>query len=55
MKYLLALFAIAAFASFGLIVGKGIAGNWKSPSAADKKAKILSDPDIQTCVRSSDD
>ena len=50
MKYFVILFALAAWGSLGLIIGKGIAGTWREESSADKKARILNDPDIQTCT-----
>ena len=55
MKYFVILFALAAWGSFGLIIGKGIAGTWREESSADKKARILNDPDIQTCTHGSEE
>ena len=37
MKYFVILFALAAWGSLGLIIGKGIAGTWREESSADKK------------------
>lgn len=50
MKYFVFLFAIVAWGALGLIIGKGVAGNWREESNADKKARILNDPDVQTCT-----
>ena len=50
MKYFVFLFAIAAWGALGLIIGKGVAGTWREESNADKKARILNDPDVQTCT-----
>lgn len=50
MKYFVFLFALAAWGSLGLIIGKGVGETWKEESDADKKARILNDPDIQTCT-----
>ena len=55
MKYFVILFALAAWGSLGLIIGKGIAGTWREESSADKKARILNDPDIQTCTLGSEE
>ena len=55
MKYFVLLFAIAAWGSLGLIIGKGVAGTWREESNADKKARILNDPDIQTCPHDSNE
>ena len=49
MKYFIFLFSIVAWGALGLIIGKGVAGTWREESNADKKARILNDPDIQTC------
>ena len=54
MKYFVFLFAIVAWGSLGLIIGKGVAGSWREESHADKKARILNDPDIQTCPHDSE-
>lgn len=54
MKYFVLLFAIAAWGSLGLIIGKGVAGTWREESNADKKARISNDPDIQTCTHDSE-
>ena len=43
MKYFVLLFAIAAWGSLGLIIGKGVVGTWREESNADKKARILND------------
>ena len=48
MKYFIFLFSIVAWGALGLIIGKGVAGTWREESNADKKARILNDPDIQT-------
>ena len=50
MKYFVLLFAIAAWGSLGLIIGKGVGETWREESSADKKARILNDPDVQTCT-----
>ena len=50
MRYFVLLFALAAWGSLGLIVGKGVAGTWREESDADRRDRILSDPDIQTCT-----
>lgn len=50
MRYFVLLLAVAAWGSLGLIVGKGVAGTWREESDADKRDRILSDPDIQTCT-----
>ncbi|WP_419036374.1 hypothetical protein [Dysosmobacter sp.] len=55
MKYFVFLFAIVAWGSLGLIIGKGVAGTWREESNADKKARILNDPDIQTCTHGSEE
>ncbi len=55
MKYFVFLFAIVAWCSLGLIIGKGVAGTWREESNADKKARILNDPDIQTCTHDSEE
>ena len=55
MKYFVILFALAAWGSLGLIIGKGVAGTWREESNADKKARILNDPDIQTCTHGSEE
>ena len=54
MKYFVILFALAAWGSLGLIIGKGVAGTWREESNADKKARILNDPDIQTCTHANE-
>ena len=54
MKYFIFLFSIVAWGSLGLIIGKGVAGTWREESNADKKARILNDPDIQTCTHGSE-
>ena len=53
-KFIVFLFAIVAWCSLGLIIGKGVAGTWREESNADKKARILNDPDIQTCTHDSE-
>ena len=53
MKYFVLLFAIAAWGSLGLIIGKGVVGTWREESNADKKARILND--IQTCTHDSEE
>lgn len=55
MKYFVLLFAIAAWGSLGLIIGKGVVGTWREESNADKKARILNDPDIQTYTHDSEE
>ena len=54
MKYFIFLFSIVAWGALGLIIGKGVAGTWREESNADKKARILNDPDIQTCTHDSE-
>ena len=54
MKYFIFLFSIIAWGALGLIIGKGVAGTWREESNADKKARILNDPDIQTCTHDSE-
>ena len=54
MKYFVFLFSIVAWGSLGLIIGKGVVGTWREESNADKKARILNDPDIQTCTHDSE-
>ena len=41
MKYFVILFALAAWGSLGLIIGKGVAGTWREESNADKKARTV--------------
>ena len=53
-KFIVFLFAIVAWGSLGLIIGKGVAGTWREESNADKKARISNDPDIQTCTHDSE-
>ena len=55
MKYFVFLFAIVAWVSLGLIIGKGVAGTWREEINADKKVRILNDPDIQTCTHDSEE
>ena len=55
MKYFVFLFAIAAWGALGLIIGKGVGETWREESNADKKARILNDPDIQTCTHDSEE
>ena len=55
MKYFVFLFAIAAWGALGLIIGKGVGETWREESSADKKARILNDPDIQTCTHDSEE
>ena len=55
MKYFIFLFSIVAWGALGLIIGKGVAGTWREESNADKKARILNDPDVQTCTHDSEE
>lgn len=51
MKYVLLVIVLVAAGAYGLAMGNGIGGFLKGPGAEDRKAQILNDPDIQTCVR----
>ena len=55
MKYFIFLFSIIAWGALGLIIGKGVVGTWREESNADKKARILNDPDVQTCTHDSEE
>lgn len=55
MKYFVFLFAIVVWGALGLIIGKGVAGTLREESNADKKARILNDPDVQTCTHDSEE
>ena len=51
MKYFVILFALAAWGSLGLIIGKGIAGTWREESSADKKGRIIIRNGLLVCLQ----
>ena len=55
MKYLLLVIVLMAAGAYGLAMGRGLGGFLKVPDKEDRKAQILNDPDIQTCVCNEDE
>ena len=55
MQYLLLVIVLMAAGAYGLAMGRGLGGFLNGPDKEDRKAKLLNDPDIQTCVCNEDE